>query len=844
MDFKEVSSMPSANLFGSLQSSEAGLSESEAQRRLQAYGKNEIASSETTWIAIVLRQFTSPFFYLLLLAFGVSFLLGEKLDAFMILAFVMVNTLLGFVQEYRSEQTLKLLKKYIVSKVRVIRNGKETLAESTLLVPGDIVFFEPGDIVPADLRLLESYDLTINESALTGESEPMAKTHSFLAASVTEVYQAKNVCFMGTEVASGKGKGIVFATGKRSNYGDIARLAGSAKKESAFEKELGRLSTFILVLVLATLIFVIGTNILIRDSFNYIEFLLFAIALSVSVIPEALPVVTTFSLAIGARNLAKKSVVVKRLSAIEDLGSIEILCSDKTGTLTENVLEAVGVKAKDPEKLLTYAALASTYSSYSRNQGNNAFEIAIAKELSRYKRVSLKTFKKIVEVPFDPIRKRASAIVRKDAKTVLITRGAPETVIPLCDLSPQEQHEALSWVEERGILGVRVLAVAVKKISARKEYSVIKEEKNLELLGFIAFKDPVKPSTFGSLHKAKSLGVQVKIVTGDSKEVAGAVAKDVGLIDSFDSVMTGEEFEKMSIQEQHDVVVNYHVFARVTPQQKHKIITLLKEKHQVGFLGEGINDAPALKEANVAMVVHGASDIAREASDIVLLDTSLQVIVDGIHEGRNVFVNTSKYILATLSANFGNFFAIAIVSLIIDYLPMLPLQILLVNLLSDFPMISVATDTVDEAEVVSPRTYDLKSFAFLSLLLGIVSTFFDFVFFALFRGYGPSTLQTNWFIGSILTELLFIFSIRSRTFFLRSKFPSLPLLALTIIAAEITVFIPYTSIGHEIFKFISPTFPMISLVFTVVILYFVTTEIVKLSYYRVFTKTKDRKILK
>lgn len=827
MEDRKIAGTPVDNVLKEFHTSLNGLSQNEAEKRILEYGRNEIGSNQTGWVSILLRQFKSPFFYLLLLAFGVSLSLGEKLDAYMILAFVLINAVLGFFQEYRSEQTVALLKKYIASKVQAIRNGKETLVEAAELVPGDIILLAPGDIIPGDVRIVDSYDLTIDESVLTGESEPVAKGMS------------ETICFSGSTVASGKGKAVVFATGENTKYGDIARLATQTKKESTFEKELGRLSKFILVLVTVTLIFVVGANSLVKNSFHLIEFLLFAIALSVSVIPEALPVVTTFSLSIGARHLAKRSVVVKRLSAIEDLGSIELLCSDKTGTLTENVLEVSGVSGDDPVSVLVFASLASTYSPDSRNAGNNAFEVAIGKELGNLRKVALLgKYKRVHEIPFDPERKRTTALVQKGKESYVISRGAPEAILPLCAISKKEKREMEEWISERGRLGIRVLAVANKGVKMGEVGSQVleKEEKAMDLLGFIAFTDPIKKSTFDALTKAKALGVQVKILTGDSPLVAGAVAKEIGLIDNPEDVITGDEFEKLTNQKQHEEVLKHHVFARVTPQQKYKIIELLKEKHEVGFLGEGINDAPALKISNVAMVVQSASDVAREASDIVLLDRSLSVIIDGIHEGRAVFANTSKYIMTTLSANFGNFFAVAIVSLIIDYLPMLPLQILLVNLLSDFPMISVATDTVDSSEVATPNRYDLKTFAFLSILLGVVSTFFDFVFFASFQHAGASVLQTNWFIGSILTELIFIFSARTRKFFARAKFPSWSLIVLAIIAAEATISIPYTGIGHNIFKFTSPTPQMMGIILGIVGIYFVTTEAVKLLYYKTIAR--------
>ena len=401
----------------------------------------------------------------------------------------------------------------------------------------------------------------------------------------------------------------------------------------------------------------------------------------------------------------------------------------------------------------------------------------------------------------------------------------------------------LVHLKNAGNQGNRVLAVGIKKLKELK-VDIVNEEKNLEFQGLLSFIDPVKPTAFEAIKKAEKLGVDIRILTGDSREVATAVAYNVGLIKNKNEVITGDEFMSQTPVNQADSIEKYQIFARVTPEQKYKIIQLLQKKHEVGFLGEGINDAPALKIANVAIVVDSAADIARDAADIVLLHKSLRVIVEGIKLGRETFANTNKYIKATLSSNFGNFYTVAIASLLVNYLPLLPLQILLINLLTDFPMIAVATDSIEGEELKNPKSYDIKQIAFIATLLGVVSSVFDSLFFILFSRISPSVLQTNWFIGSILTELLFLFSIRTKLPFWKAAKPSNIILIFTLVAGISAVIIPFTRFGQNIFSFIKPSIPDLILIIFLVISYFISTEIVKILYYRspLYLKTLPKKI--
>ena len=835
MYFKKFTTLSVPNTLLDLKTSVNGLSKNEALDRQKVYGKNKVISKESHWWNIFLNQFKSPFIYLLFFAAGLAFYLGEKIDAIMILIFITINTILGFCQEYHSVRSLLMLKKFVIARARVKREGKDELIDAIDLVPGDIVIIETGDVVPADIRIIEIENLTVDESVLTGESVPVNKKCNELKTEASEVHLAENLVFSGTLVVSGKAIGVVIGTGKTSVMGEVTKMTIETVRESAFEKGITKFSSFILKMIVMILVLLFAANILIKgNGTNIPELILFSIALAVSVIPEALPLVTTLSLSRGALRLAKDKVVVKRLSAVEDLGSIEVLCTDKTGTITENKMKIAEVKSQDREQCLYYGALASSFLGEKKAEPNNAFDLAIWNELTEKDKIKVKAEVRIKEIPFDPFRRRNDVLVSRKNVCELIVRGALEDVLPLCvGLSVKDKNEYKKWAQDAGKNGQRVLIIAIKNVNENSD--IKKEEKGLEFIGAISFVDPIKSTTKLAISQAENLGVKVKILTGDAKEVAGAVAYQVGLAKSIDDVITGEELEEMSEELRYEAVEKYNVFARVSPQQKYLIIQLLQKKYEVGFLGEGINDAPALKLANVAMVVEGASDIAREAADIVLLSSSLSVIVDGIKNGREIFANTIKYLKITLISNFGNFYAIAVVSLIITFLPMLPVQILLLNLLSDFPMIAIAMDTVDISELRRPRSYNVREVVLMAIFLGIISTIFDFIFFAIFYRQGPQILQTNWFVGSVLTELALIYSVRTHFFFLKTKAPSLILSLLCIFAVAVAVIIPFTGIGLSWFRFVKPSLQDIYVILGVVATYFVTTELVKLLYYKITT---------
>ncbi len=826
-----------------LKTSRKGLSAQEARDRLENGGLNQLRNKHVSDLAILLRQFKSSFIYLLVFASLISLTLGEVTDAVFILFFIVLNAVLGFFQERKSERALEYLNQFWEGVVDVVRGGKEMSVAMSTLVPGDIIVLKPGLVVPADSRVLEAHELFIDESSLTGESEEIEKTMRPCENTPAGYFEATSVLFSGTNVRRGEGKAVVFGTGVHSAIGSIQALSADTKRMSAFEKGITLLSAFVMRTVLLTLLVVFVLNVAMNGGLERInEILLFSIALAVSVIPEALPLVTTMSLSAGAMHLAKQKVVVKRLSAIEDLGSIEILCTDKTGTITQNRLSVKSIEGPRADRAALYALVVAEREVFDGGEASGSterrfrdpFDQALWNYAKSDTRSDAMDFQIMSEIPFDPVRRINSALVEKGKTSFIIARGAPESILSRCGIGETERMHWNAYAQGLGAQGFRVLAVAEKpwrQTGTHRHYAHT-DETSMALLGFVTFADPLKPDARDSIQKAKDLGIQIKILTGDSGSVAGSVAASIGLISSHEQVITGDAFMKLDASSQEKVVTTHHVFARLSPEQKHTIISLLKQSATVGFLGEGFNDAPALKAAHVSIVVSEATNISRESADIVLLNKGLTTVISGIEEGRRIFANTLKYIKNTLASNFGNFYAIAIVSLLVPFLPMLPIQILLVNLLSDSPMVAIATDTVGVEELKRPKKYDLKEIALITTVIGLVSTAFDFMFFAIFKSMGTDVLRTMWFMESILTELALVYSFRTRLPFWKAPKPSLYLGYLSVLAAAATLIVPFLGFGQSIFQFVEPRLNHVAFTLFFVLCYFVSTEIVKLWYYR------------
>ncbi len=825
-DFKKAAAAPADQLLKALRSdAAAGLSADEARSRKAEFGPNDIARKRKTALDVLVRQLTSPFIYLLAVAAAVAFATGERFDAGMIVLFTVLNTVLGFFQEFRAERAVEVLMKYWRQSTHVIRDGKTVIVDSAELVPGDVVHLQAGDKIPADIRFLSVTSASVDESVLTGESNDVYKDALRMAVEPGEYYAATNIGFSGTSMLTGEATAVVIATGKAAALGDIAALASAAKGTSAFEREISGFSTFIMKLVLVTIAFMFFLNVMLKGWSHLQELLIFSIVLTVGIIPEALPVVSTISLSRGAVTLAKRKVVVKRLSAIDDLGSIEILCTDKTGTITKNELEVADVLSADPDECFRHGLLSSSFIGEKAKQQNNAFDVALWRHAGAKLQGEAKHVVKLAELPFDPVRRRNSVMIAlPGGRARMIMRGSPDDVLPLCANVPNAVSVGKEIVRQ-GLAGNRVIAVAAKDVSAHA--ALRDEEHGMRLLGLISFVDPLKPSAVRAAKKAAALGVQIKIITGDSRDVAGAVARKLNIVSDPTDVVTGAELEAMSDDERHAAVHARHVFARMNPRQKFMVLGLLQEKKTVGFLGEGFNDAPGLKMANVGLAVEGASDIAKESADVILLNRDLHVIFDGIEEGRRTSSNTIKYIKVTLASNFGNFYSVAIISLFVNYLPMLPLQILLLNLLSDFPMLTIATDSLDKADLAEPKKYDARSIIIYTTILGLVSSLFDFTTFAVFRGEGEAILQSSWFIVSVLTEIALVFSLRTAGRFWKAAPPSWPLAGMSVVAALTAIAIPFSALGRSIFHFVSPAPKHALMGLAIVGGYFLASELVK-----------------
>ena len=841
MNFSQYTTKTVKEIFDIFKSKETGLTDKEAENRLAEYGLNEVKGRQTTFFDIFIRQFKSPFIYLLVIAAVLALAIGEKTDGLIIVGFVLVNIILGFIQEARAEQAVKLLKKYFPSSVRVLRGGKEKNIDKKLLVRGDVIFLEQGNIAPADLFVIKEENLLVDESVLTGESVPVTKTNQPLNEEAKEVFEAKNIIFAGSSIISGRASCIVVGCGKEAVLGEITKLVSSIGRESAYEKHLLKFSNLILRLVVVTIVFLFLANLIIKGTSNILEFSIFCIALVVGVVPEGLPLVAVFSLSSGALKLAKKKVVVRRLSAIEDLGNIEVLCSDKTGTLTRGKMVLEKVFSVNNDKCILYSLLSSAYVNEQIDSMFNPFDSAVFEQVDGHGREEVKGHKLLCEVPFSPERLRNSVLVRsgKDKRNIMIVKGAPEAILKMSSRFEDSQtiEQIKKQIEEEGKKGKRILAVAYKDFDGEKYTE--EDEKNLTFLGYFSFSDPLKPTAKKSIQLAEKLGINVKIITGDSREVAGYIAKEIGLIKNAQDVVIGEELDLLPEEEFLKTCEKFSVFARISPQTKYRIVETLSKRYEVGFLGEGINDAPALKASHLAIVVDSASDVSREVADIVLLEKDLGVIINGVNNGRNIFSNINKYIKTTLTSNFGNFISIAIISLLIPYLPMLPIQVLLINLLSDFPLIAVSSDSVDAEELRKPKYFNLNRTIGLIVILGLISTIFDFIFFGIFRSTGPEMLRTLWYIESIVTEIIIIYSLRTFHFFLKAKKPSSPLAISSILIIGLTIILPFTVLGSKFFQFVKPNIHSLFIVFLLILSYFILSEIAKLLFFKHEMKKND-----
>lgn len=815
-----------------------GLTEVQVQQKQKEYGFNEIPEVMHTVLFFMWRQCKNPFFIVLVMAALLSYFLGDSATTVTIFIILIINAVIGSYQEYKADQSVHYLRQFLVSNARVIRNGKEVDIELRFIVPGDVVIVETGDIVPADMRLFDAEDLRVNEAPLTGESLPVQKTAEPLQHEINEVVQASNIVFAGTTIVAGRGKGVVIQTGVHTVQGNIGKIAEQIVAQSIFAQDITRFTRlllsfiFIMFVVITVVHFFWG-----KIEVGFFDVILFVLAIAISITPEALPVVILLTLSRAARKLAKQKVIVKRLSSVNDLGAINVLCADKTGTLTENNMQVAAwiFHEVSEEEFFIMGALASERP-HLKGTGSHSLDAALWKKLNAELIQEAKKYTIIKYIPFDPVQRSNAAIVQKGGQEFYILRGALETVAQAAGIT--ESDPVFEWAKKEGLQGRRVLAIA-RGVSSKDVSSHGVNGGILTFCGAVSFIDPIKESVGLALAKAKQLDVSIKIITGDAVEVTTAVALQTGIIKKGDTVLLGQDFEALSPEEQEKVVHVCNVFARVTPEQKYHIIQMLEKQYAVGYLGDGINDVLALKAAHVGISVQGAADVAREASDIILLKKSLMFMVDGIEQGRIAVANTKKYVLTTLSTNFGNAFSVAFASFLVTFLPLKPIQVLALNLISDFPMLAMAVDTIDPEELRSPSRFDMSSLLIFVLILGCIASVFDLILFYILVGQKPEVLQTYWFVNAMFTQVFFVLSIRSKKFFLLAKFPS-PVLLVSIFGAAMTALIlPETYFGQHYLQFVPLAWWGVKMVMVLLICYFVLIETVKLMIYRYISKLRD-----
>jgi len=793
--------VPLGDLLVQLQATPAGLTSAEAKERLRVHGPNSlVAESRFAPLFSFLRFFANPLVLILLGASAISIVLGDPVGGSIIIAIVLLSVIVNFYVEFQARHAVEDIRKQVATTAAVLRDGKELELPVAELVPGDIVRLNCGDLAPADARLLDSKDLHVRESALTGESLPVDKAAKDLPAGQHTLADASNSIFLGTAVQTGLGTAVLVRTGKDTAFGEIAQRLAMRPPETEFGRGIRHFGLMITRVIMLLVLFVLLVNV--AEHRSVLQSFLFAIALAVGMTPEMMPMIITITLAQGARRMARKKVLVKQLTAIEDFGSIEILCSDKTGTLTEGeiVLDRhVDVHGQDNEDVLRFVYL------------NSYFEAGIKSPLDdailKHEHPAIAEYSKVDEIPFDFNRKRLSVVVRRGGEDLLITKGEAESVLAICgtvviDGAPQpfddgRRAEAAETFKKLSADGFRALGVAFRKVEKQDAYAVAADQE-MTLAGFAAFLDPPKEGISAVLDALNKNGVSVVIMTGDNQYVTQKVAHDVGL--AIDRIVTGDQLDKMD-----DAALAYQaehgaIFARVSPEQKNRVILGLKARgHVVGYIGDGINDAPSLHTADVGISVMNGVDVAKDAAKIILLEKDLEVLNEGVLEGRRCFANIMKYIIMSTSSNFGNMFSMAAASLFLPFMPMLPTQILLNNFLYDTSQVAVPGDNVDPTLVHKPKRWQIGFIRQFMTIIGPISSIYDFLTFGvllwLFHAASNAPLfRTGWFVESLVTQTLVVFVIRTAGNPFKSR-PSGRLVIAVVAVSLAGTLLPYTPLG-------------------------------------------------
>lgn len=821
-----------------------GLDDAEAAYRLKKYGLNTIKSNANSSMFILLiSQFKSPITLLLMIAAILSAGLGDISDAAIILCIVLLSSFLGFWQEKGAANAVKELLQMVRLKCRVIRNGtsKEIAVEE--VVPGDVVILSAGDIIPADCIILDSKDLFVDEATFTGETFPIEKSNCEPLPVNTALSKRRNTLFMGASVISGKATALVMATAKQTEFGKISINLQLRAPETDFEAGIRKFGAFLVQVTLILVIIIFAINVFLHKP--VLDSFLFSLALAVGLTPQLLPAVISVNLSIGAKRMAKLQVIVKRLSSIENIGSMNILCSDKTGTITQgkvNLKDTIDISGKHNGKVLQYAWLNASMQQGFRNPIDEAICLAHNETSSPFNVQS--------EIPYDFIRKRLTIVVNGEKTNLAITKGSLNSILSVCTHAEISEGKLVDISDSKVLIvkkykelsqaGFRTLGVAYKPVTDTSNFTR-DDEKDMVFLGFITLFDPPKPNVEKIITKLNTLGVKLKIITGDNALVAKSLALQIGIKDP--KILIGIQLQKMTKAALLHEAINTDIFAEIEPNQKEHIIFLLKSSgNVVGFMGDGINDAPALHTADVGISVDTAVDVAKEAADIVLLSQDLDVLTNGIIEGRKTFTNTMKYIFMATSANFGNMFSVAGASLFLPFLPLLPKQILLTNLLTDFPEMVIATDRVDTINIQYPQRWDLTFIRKFMIVFGLLSSVFDFLMFAilLFVFHAKEKeFQTAWFIESVISATLIVLIVRTKLSF----FKSLPGRYLSIATGIIILFVlvlPFTPLSIW-FRFVKLPLPYYLWMFLLIVTYIVSAEILKYLFYKHLVKNHQKK---
>jgi Mg2+-importing ATPase len=816
-----------------LQTTIQGLSHEQAAERLKRYGANRLNGKKKTgpW-RLLLSQFKSSIILILLFATGLSFFLHDRIDALIILTIVLISGILGFWQEKGAADAVEKLLALVQVKATVLRSGTLSEVAVEALVPGDIVILKAGDIIPADCLLLAADHLFIDEAILTGESYPVEKSTGLVAADAP-LSQRINALWMGTHVQSGEAKALAIATGQATEFGKLSGRIQLKAPETDFERGVRHFGYMLMEVTLILVIMIFAVNVYLHKP--VIDSFLFALALAVGLTPQLLPAVISVNLAHGAKRMAEEKVIVKRLASIENFGSMNVLCSDKTGTLTEGKVRlkgALDLNGNPSGKVSRYAYLNAFY--------ETGFNNSIDEAIRDFCKFDVKDCHKLAEIPYDFHRKRLSILVSDSGMNVLISKGALTNVLDACTYAEnrdgtlidikQVRDHILQHYQAFSAQGLRTLGVAYKPMT--KETGLDKDdERDMRFLGFLTLFDPPKAHCAQTIEQLRQLGVTLKIITGDNRLVAEAVSQQLGLSGS--AILTGPEIDQMSGRALMNQVAEANVFAEVEPNQKERIIIALKKAgFVVGYMGDGINDVSALHAADVGISVDSAADVAKETAQIVLLEKNLDVLIEGVKEGRITFANTLKYVFMATSANFGNMFSMAGASLFLPFLPLLPKQILLTNLLTDFPEMTIASDHVDADMVTQPRRWDIQFIRKFMITFGIVSSIFDYLTFGLLLWLQVPVEQfrSGWFLESVISAALIVFVVRSKKSIFKSR-PGKYLVLATFTIVALTLALPYTPLAMPIsFQPLPPS--ALGLLGIIIVLYIMTAEYVKRLFYQ------------